>query len=110
MAKGVYHFTAISKMTLEFEKGSTKSTLKHADLRLETSENTDKSVYFDGRGLPRKAAMLPTTSALIQGLIVNVRLAQEKGWWKEAEHMQYILSELGRAFVNATDTLTEGTM
>lgn len=99
MPKHVVHFCAISKITLEHEQGAKNSQLKYCDLRLEVSGNLDRSQYIDGKGLPRKEGLKPITNALVLGLIANVRMGGDKGWWKEHEHMEFIISELQRGFV-----------
>jgi hypothetical protein len=110
MPKQVFHFCAISKITLEHEKGAPTSVLKAADLRLEVSGNLDRSVYVDGKGLPRKEALKPISNALLHGLIVNIRMGAAKGWMKEGEHMQYVIDQLQRAFVHQTSEPGETTM
>lgn len=95
-----FHFAAISKITLEHKKGEPTSALKYSDLRLEVSGNIDRSHYIDGTGLPRKDALKPITNALVMGLITNMRMGAKKGWWKEHEHMQYVIDQLNRAFVS----------
>lgn len=105
-----FHFAAISKITLEHRKGEPTSQLKYNDLRLEVSGNLDKSQYIDGRGLPRKDALKPISNALVMGLITNMRMGAQKGWWKEHEHMQYVIDQLQRAFVHVTHDPGESTM
>lgn len=109
MPKNQSHFAAIAKITLECEKGAQRSTLVATDLRLEISGNLDRSRYIDGAGLPRKDALKPITQALLQGLIVNMRMGAAKGWWKEGEHMEYVFAELQRAFVTPGN-VSESTM
>lgn len=99
MPKRTFHFCAISKITLEHESGSPTSLLKAADLRLEVSGNLDRMQYVDGRGLPRKDALKPISNTLLHGLMANIRYGHEKGWWKDHEHMQYVINELQRIFV-----------
>ncbi len=110
MSKQQFHFAAISKITLEHEKGAPTSVLKQSDLRLEVSGNLDRSMYIDGKGLPRKDALKPISNALVMGLITNIRMGAGKGWWKEGEHMQYVIDQLHRAFVHPHDELTDSTM
>jgi hypothetical protein len=110
MPKQQFHFCAISKITVEHEKGAPNSVLKACDLRLEVSGNLDRSVYIDGKGLPRKEALKPITNALVHGIITNIRVGVNKGWWKEAEHMQYVIEQLQRAFVAQTSEPSIGTM
>ena len=99
-----FHFAVISKITLEHRKGESTSVLKSSDLRLEISGNLDKSSYIDGRGLPRKEALKPITNSLVMGLITNMRNGAAKGWWKEGEHMEYVIQQLHRAFVTPGET------
>ncbi len=110
MAKRTFHFAAISKITLEHEEGKPTSQLRSNDLRLEVSGNLDKSMYVDGRGLPRKDALKPISNALVLGLVTNIRLGGAKGWWKEGEHMHYVIDQLHRAFVEVGSDPFEGEM
>lgn len=105
-----FHFAVISKITLEHENGAPTSVLKHNDLRLEVSGNLDRSVYIDGKGLLRKEALKPISNALVIGLITNMRMGAAKGWWKEGEHMQYVIEQLHRAFVHPASEPGESTM
>lgn len=110
MPNTTLYFEAISRITLNHEKGATTSELVASDLRLECSGNLDKSQYIDGQGLPRKDALKPITNALVMGLILNMRMAAKKGWWKEGEHMQYVIDQLQRAFVQPSGDPRESTM
>lgn len=110
MPKRTFHFAAIAKITLEHERGAPTSVLKASDLRLEVSGNLDRSVYIDGKGLPRKEALKPISNALVMGLITNIRNGAAKGWWKEGEHMQYVIDQLQRAFIQPASEPGESTM
>lgn len=99
MPKKTYHFTAISKITLEHHTGEPTSILKTCDLRLEVSGNLDRTQYIDGKGLPRKKALKPISNALAAGIAANIRMGHEKGWWKDHEHLQYVIDQLQRHFV-----------
>ncbi|GAO43770.1 hypothetical protein [Flavihumibacter petaseus] len=104
MPKQQFHFAAISKIILEHEEGTPTSILKSTDLRLEVSGNLDRSVYLDGRGMPRRDALKPITQALLSGLTLNIAMGHEKGWWKDHEHIQYIIEQLQRQFVAQKET------
>lgn len=110
MPKREYHFCAISKITLEHEQGAPLSTLKASDLRLEVSGNLDRSVYLDGKSLPRKEALKPISNALVMGIITNIKMGAQKGWWKDHEHMQYVIDQLQRGFVAQSTEPKESTM
>lgn len=110
MPKHTVHFCAISKITLEHEQGAPTSVLRAVDLRLELSGNLDRSRYVDGKGLPRIDALKPISNALLHGLITNIRNGAARGWWKEHEHMQYVIDQLQRAFVHTGTDIGESTM
>lgn len=99
MPKRTYHFAAISKITLDHHEGEPNSILKSVDLRLELSGNLDRSRYIDGKGLPRKDAIKPISNALAAGIAANIKMGHEKGWWKDHEHLQYVIDQLQRHFV-----------
>lgn len=67
-------------------------------------------MYLDGKGLPRRDSLKPITNAFIHGLIVNMRMGAAKGWWKEADHMHYVIDQLQRAFVAQSSNPEESTM
>lgn len=94
-------FTAISRLSMAPNKEDVVM-LHSNDLRIELSGNIDRDVYLDGKGLPRKAAMNITTQALVLGLICHVKVCVSKGWITNQEAMEYIISELGRAFAAPT--------
>lgn len=100
----------MSKITLGHLKGAAMPYLMSTDLRLEVSGNLDRSMYIDGKGLPRKEAMKPITAALVQGLLANIKQCHEKGWWKDHEHIRHIIDELQRGFVEPGTQMTESTM
>jgi hypothetical protein len=105
-----FHFIVISKMALTHEKGQSSSILKFADLRLEVSKNMDAGVYIDENDLPTKEALKPISNTLVLGLITNMRNGAIKGWWKESEHMQYVIDKLQEAFVTVTSDPINSTM
>jgi len=105
-----FHFATISKITLTHEPGAPTSTLKSADLRLEVSGNLERSVYLDGRGIPRKEANKPMINSLVMGLITHMRFAAQKGWMTEAEVMQYATNAINKAFTTPGAEPFESTM
>lgn len=110
MPKVTFHFAAIAKLSLEHETGTPTSVVKSSDLRLEVSGNIDKAAYIDGHGLPRKEAMKPISNTLVMGIITNIKSCHSKGWWKDYEHMQYVIDQLQRAFVAQSTEPGESTM
>lgn len=109
MPNHTYHFVVISKATFSHEKGAKTSALEQTDLRLEMSNNLQKDQYIDGKGLPRKDSLKPISSALVAGLLANIAQGHEKGWWKDHEHMNWIIDMLQRGFVSSS-SVTDGTM
>lgn len=109
MSKNQYHFVTVCKTTYEHHTGMETSQVISNDLRLELSGNLDRSVYIDGKGLPRKDALKPISANLLLGLITNIRMGAEKGWWKESEHMQWVINHLQEAYVTQA-SIGESTM
>lgn len=108
-----FSFTVISRIILEHEPGTQRSTLEESNLRLEISKNLDRKMYLDNKDLPKEPATKPVTQALIQGLMTNIKLAHEKGWMNEADHLRYVIDELQRAFTHVAYSepkINEGTM
>lgn len=103
MAKLEFTFEVITQMTLEHEKGAKTSALKEARVKLNPHKPLDKSMYLDGKDLPRKDAMKPITNTLLSGLIAHVRFCAEKGWMKEGDHMNYIMEHMQGMFVQQAD-------
>jgi hypothetical protein len=100
MTQMKYSFTAISRITLEHEEGWRTPILNKTDLILETSPNLDKKVYLDDHNLPIKEGVKPLTAALLHGLVANMHMAHEKGFWDSAEHLRFIIAELEKGFIN----------
>src|SRR5438270_783231 len=104
--------TGISKVIMEYEQGK-RPHLKETNIALELSPNLEKSEYLNPDGTHHKGGMKAVTQAFIQGLIGNVKIADQRGWWKEGAHMQYIIDELQRAFVHTSNSkpeITDGQM
>lgn len=103
-----FYFTATCKLTLE---QNTPTTSRHisTDLRIVPSANLNQGKYLS-RGLPTKDAVKPGTQCMVQGLIANIHMAHEKGWWDSAEHLRYIIKELEAGFSNAGARVYESTM
>lgn len=104
-----FSITGISKVTMEHKKGEPKSTHVATDMRLEISEGMDRKMYLDENDLPTQTAIKHLTQSFIQGLVCNIHMAHQKGWWDSAEHIRYIISELKRGFVQVA-TVGESTM
>lgn len=104
-----FSFTAISQVAMEHETGTPLSKHVETNIRLEVSENLDKSRYVTKTGLPTKEGVKPLTAALIQGLIANIHAAHQIGHWDSAQHLRYIIEELEKGFV-AVAEITESTM
>lgn len=95
----IFYFTAISKIGLTHRDGEPTSKLAETSVRLEISKNLDKKRYLNNRDLPTEDGIKPMQQAFIQGIMTNIKFADKNGWWKEAEHMQYVIDELQRAYV-----------
>lgn len=99
------HFIATVKLDFKpvAEEGS--GSLLGTSITLKLSENLDYDYYFKApeEGLFRKPAIQVLTQAFVQGLIANVKTAHHADMWKEADHMRYIIDELGKSFATVTD-------
>ena len=93
-----FSFTGISQVTMSHEKGAPTSRHVATDFRLDVSKNLDKGIYLDKEDLPTKAGIKPLTQAFIQGLVGNIHMAHEKGYWDSAGHLRYVMDELQRGF------------
>lgn len=93
---------------LEHVEGMSKSQHINTKLNLEVSDNLDKSQYFDDSDLPNSDGSKALTQVFVQGLIGNIHHAHEKGYWDSAEHIRYIIAELGRGFIEVPN-ISEGT-
>lgn len=96
-------FTAISRITLRNNPDGKSTKLVQTDLFLECSDALDKTVYLDENQLPTKHGIKPMTQALVQGLIGNIHMAHQKGWWDSAEHLRYVIAELERGFATPAE-------
>lgn len=88
------------------EKGAPTSRHIATDFRLDISKNLDSGVYLDAEQLPTKAGIKPLTQAFIQGLVGNIHMAHERGYWDSAAHLRYIIDELQRGFIEVADVST----
>lgn len=94
---------------MSHEKGAPTSKHVATDFRLDISNNLDKEIYLDEEELPTKAGIKPLTQAFVQGLVGNIHMAHQKGYWDSAAHFRYIIDELQRGFVEVAIAGT-GTM
>lgn len=81
------------------------STSKHVatDFNLYVSKELDINKYLDKESLPNKDGSNAISNVLIQGLVANIHMAHEKGFRDSADHLRWIISELERGFVQATN-------
>ncbi len=88
-----------SVIELAHEPGMGKPKLKETKIQLDLSANLDHSMYFDKNGLPNKDGSKILTNAFVHGLVANIHNAQRMGYWKDADHLRWIIDELQRGFV-----------
>lgn len=98
-----FRFSAISRITLEHNVGDKNSKHISTDIILHCSDNLDKRKYLDKKELPTKEGIKPMTNAFVQGLLANLHMAHQKGYWDSAEHLRYIIAELEKGFVAPAD-------
>lgn len=95
-----FSFEAKCVLQLEHKKGSKKSNHLETKFNLDVSNNLNRKQYIDENDLPTKDGSKVLTNVFVQGLIGNIHQAHEKGYWNDAEHLRYIISELERGFVS----------
>jgi hypothetical protein len=96
----IFSFKGECILELEYEKGMTQSKHYSTKVHLSVSDNLSEDAYIDDEGLPNKDGIKALTNVFIQGLIANIHVAQDRDYWKDHEHIKYIISELERGFVN----------
>ena len=101
-----FSFEAKCVIQLEHEKGMQTSKHLQTKFNLDCSSNLDRSKYLDSEDLPTKDGCKTLTNVFVQGSIGNIHHGQEKGFWNDAEHIRYIISELERGFVAIANTDT----
>jgi len=84
---------------LEHKKGEKTSKHVTTDFNLEVSKNIDRSLFLDKDDLPTAKGTKALTQCFIQVLVGNIHNAHQKGFWNDAEHLKYIISELEDGFV-----------
>lgn len=87
--------------TMHYEHGPKDSVMQLAsnDLSFEIVGSVDQTMYFDGKGLPRKLTSRVVTDALVMGLINNIRNSHDKGWEDSQQHLDFIKMRLEAAVV-----------
>lgn len=91
---------------VEHEPGMEKPKHLQTKFNLDVSLNLDRKQYLDKEGLPTGPGVKTLSNVFVQGLIGNIHHAHQKGFWNDADHLRYIISELERGFVQITKTDT----
>lgn len=99
-----YKITGKSVLTLNHAKGDKTSTHVQADFNLDVSRELDRSQYLGKNDLPTEAGTKMLTQAFIQGLIGNIHHAHQQKYWKDSEHIRYVIEELKKGFVRIATT------
>lgn len=84
---------------LNHAEGSKTSDHIATDFNLNISDNLNRDAYFNSDQLPNANGAKTLTVAFINGLSGNIHYAHQKGYWNDAEHLRYIISELEKQFV-----------
>jgi hypothetical protein len=98
-----YSFEARVKLTLEHTQGDEKSRHMETNFNLEVCDNLKRDEYLDSKNLPTKAGSHSFTNVLIQGLVGNIHMADQKGFRDSADHLRYIIAELEKGFISIAD-------
>lgn len=94
----IFDFEGRCVLQMEHKQGDKTSSHVQTKINLDVSRNLDRSQYLED-DLPTAAGSKVLTNVFVQGLIANIHNAHERGFWNDAEHIKYIISELQRGFV-----------
>jgi hypothetical protein len=97
-----YSFEAKCVLVMEQKEGEKASKHLQTKFNLDVSPNLDKTQYIDKYDLPTREGAQVLTNVFIQGLIGNIHASNQKGFWNDAEHLRFIISELERGFIEIT--------
>jgi len=92
-------FMGIASIDLEFTPGCKTSKLIGVSIDFEGGQNTDMSFYKNEDDLPTAEGYKIMTQIFVQALNANIQLSHQLGYRDSAEHLQYILKELERSFI-----------
>lgn len=87
-----------SILTLDYKEGENKSTFVSTDFFLKVS-GCDEKNFINEEGIPNKEGSKALSQCFISGLISNLHYGRERGYWDDAEHLRFIISELERMFI-----------
>jgi hypothetical protein len=94
-----FEFEGKCVLKLEHKEGEKTSKHVKTDFNLSVSKGLDVKQYLDKDELPTAMGVKALTQCFVQGLVGNIHYAKEKGFWDDAEHLRYIISELERGFI-----------
>lgn len=69
-------------------------------LKLELSDNLDRSKYFDESGITTEEGIKALTTCFVEGLIGNIHHGHQSGYIDSAEHLRHVISRLEEGFVS----------
>jgi len=104
-----FHFETQVKLELMTNKEDKASTHCATKLRLIPSSNLNVEAYIND-GMPTKEGCRAITNCLVQWLIANMSMANEMGYTKDYEHLEFIIEELKRGFVEPMESAKKGIM
>lgn len=97
-----FSITAKSKVIFTYTQGA-KTSVHDSTLLAVDYDNLNIEKYQDEIGCPNKDGAKLISIAFTQGLIANIHNAHHRGYWNDAEHLRYIISELERGFIENVD-------
>lgn len=99
MATKTFAFIATVLLEMTHTDNADHSTHRETQIMLQVSPNLKHSAYLNDDDLPTQAGCEALTMAFVQGLIANIKNAHTHNYWKDYEHIKYIIEELERGFV-----------
>lgn len=97
-------FEGKAVIEIEHTPGMASSKLLQTGFNLDCFGALDKSKYLDKDDLPTADGVKALSNVFVQGLVGNIHHAHSKGYWKDADHIRYIIAELECGFVQIAET------
>lgn len=102
-----YAFKVSIVLVLEHQPDWLTSKHLSTKLFLETSPNLLHNQYVGLDEMPTKEGSKAMATALVQGIVTNIKHAEEKGFWTKPDHAKYVFEEIRRA-LKADAVLEDG--
>ena len=108
MAKIPIYFIAVSQAHALMDQETEIATPNLAHIGLEISPNLKHEEYYEGSSkVFNSKGATAFTNAAVEGLIANIKVMHQKGWWNNQRHLEYIIERLQQALTDDAPVQTE---